>query len=913
MAIVNLLTNRLTNPLGHALGDAPRLSWVVEADGECAKTSRVEVSMTPDFEKLAFDSGRRADIDSVCYPLPMKLAPRTRYYWRVSVVTDLGESLASDAAWFETGKLDEPWAAEWIAPDFNSEWHPVLLTEVPVDKQVASARVYACGLGLYELSLNGRKVGDEFLAPGLCAYDMWLPYQTYDVTDALKRGGNTLEAALGNGWYKGRYGLNRRQNFQYGHEFALILEMHIRYQNGDEQVVLSDASWQARRSSVIASGIFDGEHEDRTIDTSKTYPVKLVEIKKALLEARRSPATRVMHELRPVDILKTPKGETVLDMGQNMVGFLSFFCDAPKGSRIHIQFGEVLQDGNFYRDNLRTAKAEFIYESDGQAGWVRQQFTFFGFRYVKLTEWHSAVKIDNFRGLVLYSDMRDTGSVETDNRLVNKLFKNTYWGQRGNYLDTPTDCPQRDERMGWTGDSQVFFGTGAFNMDVAAFFGKYMHDMLMEQRKTGGWVPVVVPRHDVNQLGACAWGDAATIIPWSLYVRYGDLTALREQYPSMKGWVDALREHDHKGGDTRLWKGSFHYGDWLSLDVEDPIGYRFGGTERIYLASCFYLYSTRLLVKAARALGLHDDASAYENLQAEIHAAILREFLTPSGRLAVTTQTAYILALFMDIVPVKHREKTAYALRLKLKESNYHLRTGFIGTPYLNRVLSNTGNNDIAYKLLLQQDFPSWLYEVNMGATTIWERWNSILPDGSISDTGMNSLNHYAYGSIVEWLYRDVCGINPVESAPGFRKILLAPKPDRLLGSAKAIFDSPVGRIESGWKIDENLVQYRFVVPFGATAELQLPGEAVETLKPGVHEIAKIMPKDVLTLDSPLSAIHQNPAALEALREALPELPKMMLFEMMAGERCVNDYVQEGFLSADDPRLLELSKMLEAL
>ena len=913
LSIDALKTNHLKNPLGHALGEHPRLSWVLEGDGDAQGLStRVQVSQDVDFKDIVHDSGLRLGLDGVCYPLDILLKPRKRCFWRVTAERS-GDAAESPVAWFETSKMDEPWEADWISPDFPEDCHPVLTRAFRVDKPVRSALVYACGLGLYELSLNGSKAGDEYLAPGLCAYDKWLPYQTIDVTGGIVPGENSLEVSLGNGWYKGRYGLNRREKFQYGSQFALILELVIAFEDGTEMKVLSDENWRARRGPVVDSGIFDGEVRDDTLDCSAEYPVKPAAIDGTLLEPRRSPATREMLTLSPVEILHTPSGETILDMGQNMVGFFSFHCDAPRGARVHLQFGEVLQGANFYRDNLRTAKAEFVYTSDGNPKWVRQQFTFYGFRYVKLTEWPMAVELKNFKGMVLYSDLEPAGRIDTGNELVNRLFENTLWGQRGNYLDVPTDCPQRDERMGWTGDAQVFFGTGAFNMDVCAFFGKFLHDLMKEQSALSGWVPVVVPKHDVWQVGACAWGDAATIIPWNLYVRYADEAMLREQYPAMRGWVDALRAQDEATGDTRLWRGSFHYGDWLSLDVEDPVGYRFGGTERMFLASCYYLYSTRLVVKAARVLGHHGDAAEYGTLAEAIQTAILSEYLTPGGRLAVTTQTAYVIALFMDVLPEEHREKAAYALRLKLKESDYHLRTGFIGTAYLCRVLSATGSNDIAYRLLLQQDFPSWLYEVKMGATTIWERWNSILPDGSISDTGMNSLNHYAYGSVVEWLYRDVCGINPLEQHPGFRKFLLAPKPDRSLGHAKASFESPVGRIESGWEIAGGEVRYRFRVPLTATALLALPGEPETELEPGEHILTRPLPPEALDLDSPVSALYRSPEALNALRETLPELPRMMLFQMMAGERSIRDFVREGFIKPDDPALMELERRLKAL
>lgn len=469
----------------------------------------------------------------------------------------------------------------------------------------------------------------------------------------------------------------------------------------------------------------------------------------------------------------------------------------------------------------------------------------------------------------------------------------------------PTDCPQRDERMGWTGDAQVFFGTAAFNMDVSAFFNKFLYDLGKEQAALNGWVPVVIPKHDVKQVGACAWGDAATIIPWSLYVRYGDREMLETHYPIMRAWVDAVYAHDEQTGATRLWKGSFHYGDWLALDVEDPVGYRFGGTERTFLATCYYYYSACLVVKAARVLGKHEDAKRYQQLADAVQAAFLKEYLTPSGRLAVTTQTAYVLTLHVGILPEAARAQAAYALRMKLKDSNYHLRTGFIGTAYLCRVRSANGSNDIAYKLLLQEDYPSWLYEVKMGATTLWERWNSILEDGSISSTGMNSLNHYAYGSIVEWIYRDVCGIEPLEDAPGFRHFRLAPKPDRSLGSARAVYRSPAGTIESEWAYADDTLRYRFVIPFGAAASLELPGEYPVELTSGKHSFTRKAPAAELNLDTPISALTQNTKAVQALYGLLPEFQSVMLSSEISSERSLQDLIFEGFIPQDD-RLAEL-------
>ncbi|MDR1950065.1 MAG: glycoside hydrolase family 78 protein [Spirochaetaceae bacterium] len=918
MPITTLLVNHMQNPLGFELSAVPRLSWIPESTGGEDTLSRVEVAFDEGFTKTLWDSGLRPDNNNICCPIPFtEWSPRTRYFWRVTMGKG-GKRQVSETAWFETGKLNEPWQAQWISPDFKADWHPVLFTDFELTKKVSRARIYITGLGLYQLRLNGDKVGDEELSPGLCAYDKWIPYQTYDITSHLKDGKNSVEVLLGNGWYKGRYGLVREKTFHYGEEFLCIGEVHITYDDGTEDVLgTNPATWRARRSAYTASGIFDGESRDDTLDTQAVYPVKAPAIKPAALEARRSPGIKIMLRLKPEEIIRTPAGEIVLDMGQNMVGWLEFTNHAPKGAELYLQFGEVLQQGNFYRDNLRTALSEYHYISDGKEKKITQLFTFHGFRYVKLTKWEGPVNLEDFTGLVLYSQMTPTGTITTGSEKVNKLFQNTIWGQRGNYLDVPTDCPQRDERMGWTGDAEMFFGTAAFNFDVNPFFHKYCYDLYQEQRAQNGNVPVVIPKHDFFQLGSCAWGDAATIIPWNMYVMYGDKAILEQQFESMKAWVDYIRRRDEETGGFYLWRGDYHCGDWLSLDVEDSIGNRFGGTEHTYLASCYYRYSALLTAKAARVLGKNAEAGYYQKLSDDVRDAIVREYVTPGGRLAVNTQTAYILALFMDIIPEEWREKTACALRMKLKESNYHLRTGFIGTPFLCRVLSENGSNDIAYRLLLQEDFPSWLYEVNMGATTVWERWNSIYPDGTISDTGMNSLNHYAYGSIVEWLYRNAAGINPVEDYPGFRRFRLVPRSNKLLKKIAVEFNSPAGLIRSSWEyLDNGKLEVCCTVPPGAVAEFVLPDSndtTVKELKAGEHfyqYIPESEKKPRFNADTPVSEMYRYPAVAAVLEAEFPSLTGMMCFSELAGERSLNDFAREGYISLTPARAEAVSLRL---
>lgn len=919
--IARMRTNRIETPLGYYLGRGPRFSWVTEGTGN-QESARVEVSLLPDFSQLFFDSGRQKDIDSLCYRPKLSLKPRTRYYWRVTVWADNGDHASSEAAWFETGKMDEPWKAQWITPEFDHHIHPVIFQDFSIGGTVKSARLYACGLGLYECSIGGIRVGDECLSPGFTAYDMWVPYQSYDVTGLLTQGGNHIEFWLGNGWYKGDYGIDQKRRevpFYYGEEFALRCELIVTLQDDSEVLVASDTGWKAKKSTIMDSSIYDGETLDDTFADETVYGVKATSIKTKKVEERRSPPIRLLERVQPVEIIHTPKGETVLDMGQNMVGWLEFTNRAPRGKEIHLQFGEVMQDDCFYRDNLRGALAEFHYISDGVEKKVRQRFTFYGFRFVKLTKWHGEVDLKDFSGCVLYSDMDRTGYIKTDHPKINKLFENTLWGMKGNFLDVPTDCPQRDERMGWTGDAQVFFGTAAFNMDVYSFFTKYLRDLWLEQTKHNGAPPVVIPAHCTQRSGSCAWGDAATIIPWNMYVYFGDKDILETQYVSMKAWVDYIKGVDEAHGGKRLWQQDFHFGDWLSLDNDDPVT-RFGGTDPVYLASAFYRYSSMLVAKAARVLGRDDEAKAYQALSDQVRDAIQEEYFTPVGRLAVNTQTAYILALYMDLAPDDKRDSIAFQLRCKLKESNYHLRTGFIGTPYLCRVLSNHGSNDIAYRLLLQEDYPSWLYSINMGATTIWERWNSILPDGSISSTGMNSLNHYAYGSIIEWMYRDVAGIQPLEEGPGFRRFRLAPKPYYLLKNMECRYESPVGTIESNWKItDDGAVEFFFKVPFGAVAELELPHakgteyEGSRELASGEHSFRyqpSVPYRETIDINTPVNTLWKNPEA----KNAIEEVEKVWdMFRELNGNLSIPEANQAGIWSFNQEQISRLDEKLKKL
>ncbi|MDF2522602.1 MAG: alfa-L-rhamnosidase RamA [Clostridiales bacterium] len=839
MNVVNLKTNHVTNPLGFDLGKT-RLSFITcDTTAKKQIAAQIQVALDVNFQEVVFDSGKSEDLDSLAFELPIELKPYSRYYWRATVWADNGEVATSDAAWFETAKLNESWTAKWITPDFDKKIHPELIKEFKVASPVARARAYVCGLGLYEIEINGEKAGNEYLTPHFNAYNKWLQYQTYDVTNLIMEGNNSVNVLLGNGLYKGRFGFDSKEEI-YGDKFVFLCEILIEYEDGTIEIINSDENWKARKSNIIEGNIYDGEIYDAALNERTYYDVKEIDLGFDRLKARISLPVVVKEELRVAEVLKTPAGETVLDFGQNMVGWVSFKTTAPLGTEITLQYGEVLQEGNFYRDNLRSAKAEYKYTSSGEEKVVRPYFTFYGFRYVKVTGWHGELNPDDFSGCVLYSDMDQIGNIETSNPLVNRLFLNALWGQKGNFLDVPTDCPQRDERMGWTGDAQVFSGTACFNMDTYAFFSKYGYDMGREQEDTNGMVPMVVPSIKMSGGGSSAWGDAATVIPWNVYLHYGDKAILEQQFESMKAWVDYIRRADESAGSKRLWTTGFHFGDWLALDGDDP-NKPMGGTDVNFIASAYYSYSADILSKAAKALGKEDIAKEYEELSKEVKYAIRYEYFTRSGRLAINTQTALIVALFMDLAPKEHRDRIIKDLRAKLKKDNNHLKTGFVGTPYICRVLSESDSNELAYTLLLNKDYPSWLYAVTMGATTIWERWNSILPDGKISGTGMNSLNHYAYGSIVEWMYRNAAGINPVEDKPGFRHVRLAPQPDYRLKFVKASLHSAAGLYESQWSItEEGSLNFKFLVPFNADATAVLPHSTIESIYVNGSQLTKL-------------------------------------------------------------------------
>jgi len=847
LEVTDLRCEYKVNPIGIDVA-RPRLSWKIKSDSRGVLQTAYHVQVSHDdstFTNIVWDSGKVNTDQSVHVEYTgSALKSRTRYYYRVKIWDNKGNiSDWSEPAFWEMGLIESSeWKADFITPDFgvdgdNSEACPMLRKTFRVNGKVKRARIYATSLGLYELYLNGTRVGDFLFTPGWTSYNKRLQYQTYDITDMLSDGENTVGIILGNGWYKGNLAWEKKKNI-FGDKLAALMQMHITYEDGKEEVVVTDNGWKASTGPILMSEIYHGEIYDARLekegwstnafDDSEWRGVKVLDKPKNILVAQVNEPVRKIEEIKPVAIITTPSGETVLDMGQNMVGWLRFAVEGEAGTVVTIKHAEVLdKEGNFYTKNLRSARQTIQFILKGQGREVFEpHFTFQGFRYVKVEGYPGELSLDNFTGVVIHSDMERTGSFKCSDELVNQLQHNILWGQKGNFVDVPTDCPQRDERLGWTGDAQVFIRTACFNMNTALFFTKWLKDLKADQLDNGG-VPYVIP-HVLGEdsHSSAAWGDAATICPWTIYLCYGDRRILEEQYESMKSWVEYIKS---QGPDEYLWNTGFHFGDWLGLDAKE--GSYVGATSKEFIATAFYAYSTSLVAKAAKILGKEDDVEKYEELYLKIIEAFRKEFVTPNGRIASPTQTAHVLALMFDLLEEKDKERAIKTLVEYLKENEYHLTTGFVGTPYLCPVLSRYGYNDIAYKLLMQKDYPSWLYQITKGATTIWEHWDGIKEDGSFWSEDMNSFNHYAYGSIGEWLYRVVAGIDTDEEKPGYKHVYIKPQPDRSLSFAEATLKSMYGEIKSAWTWNENNMELIICIPPNTTATVILPYAKLEEVK----------------------------------------------------------------------------------
>lgn len=690
--------------------------------------------------------------------------------------------------------------SSWITTPDRESICPVFRRAFDLKGPVEKAELAITALGVYEAELNGARVGDYVLAPGWTTYSKRLQVQQYDITDLLRES-NELRVTVGDGWFRSTTIGDPSQ------PCGLIALITLRYTDGSTERIATDEAWEAGESPVRFSEIYDGETYDARIVPGGWQAAQRLEWSRDILIPQEGETIRETGRVAARKVIRTPKGELVVDFGQEVTGYVEFTVDAKAGDTVCFDHGEMLtKKGNFYNANYRNAKAEVRYTCrDGQQTW-HPELTFFGFRYIRLKEWPGEATPEQFTAITVGSDLERTGWLETGHELLNKLFSNIVWSQRDNFLDVPTDSPQRDERMGWTGDAQVFVKTATYLFDTERFFRKWLRDMAAEQWEDGG-IPYIVPDVLKNGAVSAGWGDAAVICPWQVYQTYGDPAVLEEQYACMKGWVDYITRHTST---PNLWTSGGHFGDWLALDA--PGGGYYGASRNDFIASAFYAYSTELLVKAGRALG--KDVSGYETLQESIKAEFRRTFPEYG------TQTEYALAIRFGLA--EDPQKAADELAKKIRDGGKKLQTGFIGTPYILHVLSRYGHADLAWDLLLRKKYPGWLYPITKGATTVWEHWDGIKTNGEFWSADMNSFNHYAYGSVADWMIEQAAGICHDEEHPGFSEIIWEPHPDKRAGRLTATLDTRNGRIRASWRYEENQICYELETP--VAAEVKLPG-----------------------------------------------------------------------------------------
>lgn len=833
-SVKDLICEYHTNPIGIDVLK-PRLSWKIETTAQNVLQSAYEIKVTDQSGKSLWSTGKVSSDQSVDVAYEgSALKSMQRVSWQVRIWDNKGKPTAWSApATWEMGILEpESWKASWITlgsePDVKgSKPAHYYRKDFVTAKKVKSARVYVTSHGLYQLFLNGKKVGTDLFTPGWTSFNKRLQYQTYDVTSMLQAK-NAFGAIVGDGWYRGTIGWSS-QNGYYGSKLALLVQLQVNYTDGTSELVCTNQDWKVGNGAIIASDIYDGETYDARkemsgwasagFDDSKWEKATVTDQPKTTLIAPQGVPVRAIQEIKPVKQITTPKGEIVYDMGQNMVGWVRLKVQGKKGDEITVKFAEVLdKEGNFYTDNLRRAKCTDLFILKGSGEEVFEpHFTFHGFRFVKIEGPATPLSTDQITGVVIHSDMTPTGSFTCSNPLVNQLQHNIQWGQKGNFLDVPTDCPQRDERLGWTGDAQVFSMTAAFNFNVAPFYTKWLGDVTADQSPNGR-LPHVIPDVLKGDGGSTAWADVTVVVPWTTYLTYGDKRILEVQYPSMKAWVDYMKS---RAGEGNLWLGDNHFGDWLAF-ASNRSDYTGATTEKDLIATAYYSYSSGLLAKIAAIIGKNDDAKKYAQLSNDIKKSFQKEFVTPSGRLVSHTQTAYSLALVFDLLPEDLVPKAAKFLADDVKKMG-HLTSGFVGTPLLCKALSANGYDDLVFMLLNRTKYPSWLYPVTQGATTIWERWDGQKPDGTFQDVGMNSFNHYAYGAIGEWMYRYLAGMDVDPQNPGYKHILFQPHLGGGYTNAAVEFESVYGKIKSGWKLEGNDFIYDVTVPANTTATVTLP------------------------------------------------------------------------------------------
>ncbi|MEU6346386.1 family 78 glycoside hydrolase catalytic domain [Streptomyces sp. NPDC046977] len=867
-----LQTEQRTEPLG--TGERhPRLSWRLRSRRRAAAQSayRITVASHPSDlntpSRLLWDTGRRTSSDTLLIGWDgPALTSATRYHWRVEVWDETGTRGGSAQSWFETGLLNpDDWTAQWVGRDVvnlptfdppeDDDPEGSALQSPPLQLRRAfratsrpvRARLYATARGVYEPRLNGVRVGDSELSPGWTEYHRRLQYQTYDVTDLITEGPNVLAAIVADGWWSGYVGFDPRRAAQhYGERPALWAQLVLDFADGSRQVVATDPEWTEQPGAIRAADLLMGQTADARRRTPGWdapgpepvgfSPVAVLDTAPGPLVAESDDPVRVVQDKPAVSVHHLGDGRYIVDFGQNLVGRVQLTIrGAEPGRRIVLRHAEVLDEGELYLDNLRRAQATDVYVADGTGTEVFEpQFTFHGFRYVEIDHYPGDLAAGDVTARVLHSDTPWTGSFDCSDPTVNQLQSNIAWGQRGNFLAVPTDCPQRDERLGWLADAQIFAPTASRNADVSAFFARWMHDILDGQDSDGAFRDVA-PVMTLDREAAPAWGDAGVIIPWHLWRTYGDLHALEGSFDAMAAWVEHIRRHNpdlrwrHRTGNS--------YGDWLQVGVTTP---------RDVLSTAYFARSTQVVADAAEILGRSQAAAHYRALHAAIRSAFVESYVHDDGSIEGGTQTGYLLALGFGLLPEALVDAAVGHLAADIEKRNTTLTTGFVGTALLCPVLTDHGRADLAYALLHQEAYPSWGHSIRHGATTIWERWDGWTSEGGFQSAAMNSFNHYSLGSVGDWLFGRVAGIDQTLSSVAYSELLLRPQPGGRLTWARAEQETARGRVACGWSLADGLITVTVTVPPGATARLHLPtsdpagvreGDAPAAGRPGVLAI----------------------------------------------------------------------------
>lgn len=827
----------------------PQFGWIFESDKRNVMQTSYELQIAgdADFSEIIFQSGRvESNASAQVEAAGVKLASMNRYYVRVKAAA-AGEETDWATASFVTGLMDnQEWKAEFITAEEESDADNSKGTYVrkPFSLKGKVKEAFACttALGLYNFYINGKKVGTDELTPGWTSYLKHLCYQTYDVTEYLKEGDNAMGAILAAGWFKGMMGFDglvKRRN-HYGKNAAFLVQMLVRYEDGSEEVFVTDESWTGEDAPVVFAEIYDGEVYDANKEiegwaeagtpSGNWKQVRTVAYDMSVLTAQGSGKVAEIEEVKAKRIFQTPQGDTVIDFGQNMSGHIQVTAQGKAGDVIELHCFEVLDAaGNVYLDNLRGVKQamKYTFAKDGEITY-KPSFTFMGFQYAKIVSFPGEPCLDNFTVYTLHSKMDPTGSIECSNPDLNQLAHNILWGLKSNFVDVPTDCPQRDERLGWTGDAQIFCRTACFLMNTYSFYRKWLKDVEADQTPEGGVahvVPDIISGNEGDNWllkqgshSAAAWADVAVINPWTMYLTFGDTEILKQQYHSMKGWIDFMQTH----AVDYIWNYKLQFGDWVALDAEE--GSYFGATPNDLTCTAYFAYSTGLFVKIAELLGNKEDAEKYTDLYNKIVAKFQKTFFDENGIMTAQTQTAHIVALYFGLTPEEYKEKTIQGLLKLLEKENGHLVTGFVGTPYFCHALSQNGHVKEAYELLLKDDFPSWLYQVKMGATTVWEHWDGLKPDGTMWSPDMNSFNHYAYGAIGEWIVRVAAGLEIDETKPGYKHSVIYPRMGGGLDYLKAEYQSVYGAVRSHWEDKGSEAVLHVSIPVNTTATICLDG-----------------------------------------------------------------------------------------